>query len=205
MEEAVSPDASAGSRGVRLGADGGCLRAWRFAGLESRPPGRVECALQRVVERTETDLIARTQGAAGPDEVGAGAALLVGNDRSQHGVNRRIERDHDRVVVVEAAAVHLGDDLRAWVIERGTLQIVEGVAPDLAVEVAGPRSALMRGERRLVRGAPGAHHEAADPSGAGHAGRQRACATPDGDASVDVAADLDLVVEEERPLGVGLR
>jgi hypothetical protein len=100
----------------------------------------------------------------------ARTALLVGDDRSQDAVDRGVHRLDDRVVVVESAAVDLHDDLGPRPVQRGPLQLLERVAPHLAVEVTRPRQPLQRGERRLVGRATRPHDEPAESRGARGAG-----------------------------------
>jgi hypothetical protein len=57
------------------------------------------------------------------------------------------------VRVVEAAAIDTHDDLRPRRVERFPLQLLDGLAADLAVQVPGAWAGLEPGERRLVRGA----------------------------------------------------
>jgi hypothetical protein len=91
------------------------------ADRKRRPPWRVEGAPERVVERAQADLVACPQRAAGADQVCAGAALLVGDDRAQDPVDRGVESLDDWMVVVESTAVDLHHELRARPVERRTL------------------------------------------------------------------------------------
>ena len=124
------------------------------AGLEPCLARCVECALQRVVERSQPDLVAGPQGSTGGDEVRAGAPLLVSDDRAQNAVDRGVQGLDDGMVLVEAAAMHLDDDLWARPLERIALQGLQRVAADLAVEAARPGKPFMGGERRLMRRPP---------------------------------------------------
>jgi hypothetical protein len=66
----------------------------------------------------------------------------------------------------------------------------------------GARSALASRERGLVRGAAGADRQ---PTAAGRArepDRQRLASTPDRDSGGDAGCDVDLIVEQHRPLRI---
>ncbi len=106
--------------------------------------------------------------------------------------------------VVEAAAVDADDDLRPRRVERFALQPLDRLAADLAVEMPGARARLESRERRLVCGPSGQDDEAASASGSGGTERDRLGRTAEDDPGPDAAAELDLVVEEHRPLGIGL-
>jgi len=67
----------------------------------------------------------------------AGAALLFGDNRSQHAIDRAIQRLDDWMVLVEPAAIDLDDHLRSGAVERGALELLERIAPDIAVQVLG--------------------------------------------------------------------
>ena len=183
-----------GRRGVRR----------RAAALEAGAAGRVERAAQHVVERAQPDLVARLHGASGTDEMRAGAPLLGGDDRPQHALDPRIKLLHDRVVLVQAGAIDLDDDVRARRVERRALEFLQRLADHLAVEVARARLALVAGERRLVRRAAGADHQAAEPGRPRRAQRDRLRRAPDDDARPHAARDLDLLVGQQRPLRIGL-
>ena len=79
----------------------------------------------------------------------------------------------DRVVLVQARAVDLDDQLGARPVERVALQLLDRLAEHLAVQVPGARAALEAGQRRLVRGAPGADHQPAAAGRAREALRER--------------------------------
>ena len=116
-----------------------------------------------------------------------------------------VETLDERVRVVQAAAVDAHDHLRARRVERLALQPLDRLTAHLAVEVAGAGPPFEPGERGLVRGSPGANDEAAAARGAGRAERDRLRGPAHDDARRDAAAELDLVVEEERPFRIGLR
>ena len=61
---------------------------------------------------------------------------------------------HERVGLVEAAAVDAHDDLRPRRLERLPLQPLDRLAANLAVQVPGAGAGLEAGECRLVRGPP---------------------------------------------------
>jgi hypothetical protein len=107
------------------------------------------------------------------------------------------------VSVVETAAIDPDDDLRPRRVERFPLEVLDRLPANLPVQVTSARTCLESGERRLVRGAPGRDDEAASPRGAGGAERDRLRRAADDDTSRDPASQLDLAVEEHRPLGVG--
>src|SRR5207247_11070444 len=79
------------------------------------------------------------------------------------------------------------------------------LAANLAVQVPGAGARLDAGECRLVRGSPRQDDEAAAAGGTGRAERNRFRSSPNDDARGDAALKLDLVVEQQRPLWVGLR
>ena len=94
---------------------------------------------------------------AGANEVRPGAALLLGDDRAQHALDRRVERLDDRMVLVQPAAIDLDDHLRPRPVERRALQLLERVAPHLAVEMARAGQPLEPGEASTrARRAPSA-------------------------------------------------
>ena len=103
----------------------------------------------------------------------AGPPLLGLDDRAQDVVDLRVEALHERVVLVEAAAVDAHDDLRARRVERLPLQLLDRLAANLAVQVPGPRPALEEPERRLVRRAPGPDDRPPRRGGARRAERDR--------------------------------
>jgi hypothetical protein len=109
----------------------------------------------RVVECPQSDFVAGCDLLAGTDEPCAGSTLFGFDDRADESLDRRVEAFHERVGVVEAAAVDPNDDLRSRRVERFPLQPLDRLAAHLAVEVAGARTCLEAGERRLVRRSPG--------------------------------------------------
>ena len=195
--------AAAGSR-VASGSTRAGARRGRAAALEAGGAGRVERGPQRVVERAQADLVARLHRPAGAHEMRAGAPLLGGDDRAQHALDRRVEPLHERVVLVEPGAVDLDHHLRSRRVERRALELLDLLADHLAVEVPRARLALVTGERGLVRGPPGADHQPAEARRARRAERDRLGRPPHDHAGAHAAADLDLVVEQQRPLAVGL-
>ena len=62
--------------------------------------------------------------------------------------------------VVEAAAVDAHDHLWPWCVQRLSLQPLDRVAADLAVQVSRTGARLESRERRLVRGTAGQDDEA---------------------------------------------
>src|SRR6185437_7142514 len=92
------------------------------AGVASAGAGVVERGLEQVVERAQPDLVASGDRTSGSDQMGAGAALLVGHNRFQHAVDYRVQAFNHRVVLVESGAVDLDDEFRAGRIERPTLE-----------------------------------------------------------------------------------
>src|SRR4051794_2841985 len=115
-----------------------------LATVKAGLPRDVERALQRVVQRPQSDLVAGADGAWGAEEVRAGPALLVCDDRPQHAVDLGVKRLDRWVVLVEAASIDAHDDLRSSPVERVALQVLEPVAADLAVEMARPRPTFVR-------------------------------------------------------------
>src|SRR5215210_7416919 len=109
------------------------------------------------------------------------------------------------MVLVEPGAVDLDDDLRARRVQRRALELLELLADDLAVEVPRARLALVPGERRLVRGTPGADHQPAQARRARRAEWDRLGRAPHDHARAHARGDLNLAVEEQRALRVGLR
>ena len=199
-------------------AAGGCGAASRWSGsstggcslgapprCEAGLPGRVEGGAERVVERAQPDLVAGGDLLAGANETRAGSALLGVDDRPQDPFERRVQALHERVRVVEAAAVDAYDDLRPRRVERLALQSLDRLAAHLAVQVPGAGPRVEAGERRLVRGAAGQDDEAAAARRPGRAERDRLRGSTDDDPRSDAALKLDLVVEQHRPLRVGLR
>src|SRR5439155_4775978 len=172
--------------------------------LEASLTGRIEGALQRVVERPQADLIPGPQCSTRTDEMRPGAALLLGDDRTQDSIDRGVERLHDRVVLVEPAAIDLDYDLRPRPLQRRPLQFFEGVAPHLAVQMPRTRQPLMRGERRLVRRASRSHYQTTEPRGARRARRQWPPAASHGHVGAYAAGHLNLVVEQQRALWIRL-
>ena len=94
--------------------------------------------------------------------MGTGAPLLSGDDRPQHPLDAGVELLDHGMVLVEPGAVDLDDYLRARRIQCVALKLLERLADHLAVEVARAGLALVAGQRRLVRGAPGADHQPAE-------------------------------------------
>lgn len=78
--------------------------------------------------------------------------LLGVDDRAQYPLELRVQPAHERVGVVEAAAVDADDDLRSRSLERLPLQLLDRFAANLAVEVSSAGTTFETGERRLVRG-----------------------------------------------------
>ena len=132
----------------------------------------------------------------------AGAPLLGRDDRSQDAVDRLVELAHHRVMLAQARAVDPHHHLGTRGVERLPLQALDRLAPDLAVEVAGSRPALVTGEGGLVGGAAGADHESTAPRRARGPERKRLGGAADDDPGGHPAGDLHLAVEEHRPLGV---
>ena len=177
---------------------------WCPAALEAGAPGRVERAAQRVVERAQPDLVARLHRASRADQMRAGAALLGGDDRAQHPLDRGVQLAHHRMVLVQARAIDLDDDLRARRVERRALQVLQRVADHLAVEMPRARLALVAGERGLVRGAPGADHQPAEARRPRRAQRDRLRRAADDHPRPHPGRDLDLLVGQQRALRIGL-
>ena len=140
------------------------LLGGRAAAGEAGLPGRVEGGAERVVQRAQPDLVAGGDLLARAHEPRARAPLLGLDDRPDDSLERRVEALHERVRVVEAAAVDAHDDLRPRRVERLPLQPLDRLAAHLAVEVPGAGPRLEAGERRLVRG----------PARAGRRGRRGA-------------------------------
>ena len=158
------------------------LLGGRAAAGEAGSPGRVEGGAERVVERAQPDLVAGGDLLAGADEPRARAPLLGVDDRAEDPLERRVEALHERVRVVEAAAVDAHDDLRPRRVERLPLQPLDRLAANLAVQVPGAGTGLEAGERRLVRGPPRQDDEAAAAGGARGAERDRLRGSANDDA-----------------------
>ena len=118
-------------------------------------PGWSNAALSRSLSARSPTWSRAVTAAGGSDQVRAGAALLGGDDRPQHPVDRRVQRGDDRVVLVEPGAVDLDDQLGARLVERVALQLLDRVAEHLAVEVprrrGGPRSPRASSHARRAR------------------------------------------------------
>ncbi|MGO9320719.1 MAG: hypothetical protein ACLQBY_07970 [Solirubrobacteraceae bacterium] len=108
------------------------------------------------------------------------------------------------MVLVEPAAIDLDDHLRSGTVERGALELLERIAPDIAVHVLGAGQALESRERGLVRGAAGAHDQAAEAGCTRGARGERSRAAAHGHGRTDAAAHLDLSIEQNRALVVWL-
>jgi hypothetical protein len=106
--------------------------------------------------------------------------------------------------VVEPAAVDADDDLRPRRVERFALQSFDRLTMDLAVEVTCARASFESGERRFVRGAAGKDDESAAPSSPSRIEWDRLGRTAQHDPRGYASPEVDLVVEEHRPLGVRL-
>src|SRR6266511_577171 len=89
-------------------------------------------------------------------------------------------------------------------VEGLPLQSLDRFAADIAVQVASAGTGFETGERRLVRGPSGHDDEAATAGSSRGAERDRLGGAADNDPCGDAALELDLVVEEHRPLRVGL-
>ena len=193
-----------GAGRLRLGGTRWRRVRWCPATLEAGTSGRVERATQRVVERTQPDLVTRLYRASRADQMRAGAAFLVGHDRAQHPLDGGVQLAHHRMMLVQARAIDLDDDLRARGVERRALQVLQRVADHLAVEMAGARLALAAGERGLVRGAPGANHQPAEARRPRRAQRDRLGRSADDHPRPHPGRDLDLLVGQQRALRIGL-
>ena len=142
------------------------LRGGRAAAREAGLPGRVEGGAERVVERSQPDLVAGGGLPARAHEPRAGAPLLGLDDRAHDLLDACVEAFHERVRLVEAAAVDAYDDLRPRRLERLPLQPLDRLAADLAVQMSCAGSGFETGERRLVRGPPRQDDETAATGGA---------------------------------------
>src|SRR6266511_176141 len=89
-------------------------------------------------------------------------------------------------------------------VEGLPLQSLDRFAADIAVQVASAGTGFETGERRLVRGPSGHDDEAATAGSSRGAERDRLGGAADNDPRGHAALELDLVVEEHRPLRVGL-
>ena len=133
------------------------------------------------------------------------AALLRGNNRSQHAIDRGVQSLDDRMVVVEPRAVDLDDELRARLVERVALQLLDRLADHLAIQVAGAGAPLEAGKGRLVRRSTGVDHESAAPGRAREALRERLLRSTHGDPGADARSHFNLAVEQHRAVDIGLR
>ena len=176
----------------------------RPAPAESGLAGRVECVAERVVQRAQTDLVAGGDLLAGAHESCPRPPLLGHDDRPDDPLQRRVKALHERVRVVEAAAVDAHDDLRSPRLQRLSLEPLDRLAANLAVQVPGAGTGLETGERRLVRGPPGQDDQAAAAGGTGGAERDRLRGPTNDDPHRHAALKLELVVEQQRPLRIRL-
>ena len=145
-------------------------------------PGWSNAAFRRSFSARRPTWSRAVTAASGSDQVGAGTALLGGDDRSQHAVDRGVQSLDDRMVLVEPRAVDFDDELGARLVERVALQLLDRIADHLAIEVSGTRSTLEAGKGRLVRGATGANHQPAPPGRAREALRERLLRATHGDS-----------------------
>lgn len=104
--------------------------------------------------------------------------------------------------VVESASVDADHHLRSRCVERLSLQPLDRVASDLAVEVPAARAGLEARKRRLMRGPAGQHDQPASTGGAGGAEGNRLGSSADDNSSRNAALELHLVVEEHGPLRI---
>ena len=107
----------------------------RTARLSGGCPGLVEGGSEQVVERTQADLVARGDRLRRADQVGAGPALLGGDDRPKRPVDGLIQPFDDRVVLVQARAIDLDHQLGTRALERAALEPLDRLAEHLPVQV----------------------------------------------------------------------
>ena len=74
--------------------------------------GCVKGAAQSIVQGAQANLVAHTQGATGSNQMPTRSTFLVGDDRPEHAVNRRVQMLDHRMMLVQAAAVDSHHDLR---------------------------------------------------------------------------------------------
>src|SRR5581483_4174533 len=177
----------------------------RSSAGEAGVSGGVERGSEGLVQGAQTDLVADRDLPARAHEPRARPSLLRLDDRADDALDRRIEPLDERVGIVEAAAVDPDDDLRPWRVECLPLQPLDGLAAHLAVQVTGAWPCLEAGERRLVRCPAGKDDETAAARSSRGAERDRLRRAPHDNVRRHAATELDLAVEQHRPLRVGLR
>jgi hypothetical protein len=181
-------------RSLRAGASGG----------EPGLTGCVEGGPQGVVERAQPHLVPGGDLLPRAHEPGARPALLRLDDRPDDTLDRRVQFSHERMGIVEPAAVDADDDLRPRRVERLPLESLDRLAAHLAVEVPRTRPRLEPCEGRFVGSPPRPDDQPAAARGSGRAERDRVRRAADDHARGEAAPHLDLVVEEQRALRVRL-
>jgi hypothetical protein len=87
----------------------------RVSAATGGEPGRAGCVKgtsQGVVEGPHANLVAHAQSATGSNHVSASSAFLLGDDRCQGTVDRRVQALHHRMMLVQATAIDAHHDLR---------------------------------------------------------------------------------------------